>query len=63
MLTSGAVRPGAPAKLNFSVVEVLFKSSPLGVSERAVLVCGAGLAEPVEKSLIVSLFQPQVEAW
>lgn len=32
----------------------LFKSSPLGVSDRTVLVCGASLAATVEKSLIVA---------
>jgi hypothetical protein len=54
MLTRGAVGPSAPAHLNLSVIEVLFKPAPLGVSDRAVLVCGAALAAPVEKALIVA---------
>jgi hypothetical protein len=54
MLARGAVRPSAPAQLNLSVVEVLFKPAPLGVGDRAVLVYGAGLAASVEKSLIVA---------
>ncbi len=54
MLARGAVGSGAPAQLDLSVVEVLFKPAPLGVSDRAVLVGGAGLAAPVEKALIVA---------
>jgi hypothetical protein len=54
MLTRGAEGPSAPAHLNLSVIEVLFKPAPLGVSDRAVLVCGVALAAPVEKALIVA---------